>query len=105
MRKRLYSSVFCIDKTLASFTGRPPFLSRRYSSCPLPLDISDEVLLQGKEEIAKAASKLDQYGWNTENMYHRSTALRINLCQSRIRDEILELSLGTPSERAAASTL
>lgn len=30
-----------IDKVISTFTGRPPMLSYRYSSTPLPLDISD----------------------------------------------------------------
>jgi hypothetical protein len=39
IRRRIYATVFNIDKTLASFTSRPPFLSHRYASCPMPLDI------------------------------------------------------------------
>ncbi|ESZ95424.1 hypothetical protein SBOR_4165 [Sclerotinia borealis F-4128] len=79
IKRRIFSAVFVNDKTLSIFTGRPPGLSHRYNSCPLPLDLEDEVLLADKEAIQEAASKLDENGWNKE-------------------DEILEISLGNVNQ-------
>jgi len=44
------------------FTGRPPALSHRYHSCPLPLDLPDEVVMTGGEVLDHAISRLDAEG-------------------------------------------
>lgn len=51
-QRRLISKVFVIDKVAASFSGRPPLLSRKYMLTPLPLDLSDETLLADSATLA-----------------------------------------------------
>ena len=98
VRRRIYSTVFSIDKTLASFTGRPPFLSHRYASCPMPLDLDDETFFLPEEERLKVIAKLKPNGWNAEGRITSTTYIRVNMCLAMIRDEILEISLGSWNE-------
>ncbi|KAF7942510.1 hypothetical protein EAE99_000560 [Botrytis elliptica] len=95
IKRRIFSAIFVNDKTLSIFTGRPPGLSRRYNSCPLPLDLEDEILLAGKETLQEAASKLDENGWNREGNIYSSSRIRASMMYGEIIDEILEISLGT----------
>ncbi|TGO55360.1 hypothetical protein BCON_0093g00330 [Botryotinia convoluta] len=102
IKRRIFSAVFVNDKTLSIFTGRPPGLSRRYNSCPLPLDLEDEILLAGKETLQKAASKLDENGWNKEGNIYSSSRIRASMMYGEIIDEILEISLGTVNQFSEA---
>lgn len=95
MRRRIYAAVFNIDKVTATLMGRPPFLSRRYSSTPLPLDLSDESVLAGEPHLSDAVSSLDAEGWNTEGQIYSTTILRARTMFAYIRDEILVLALGS----------
>ena len=95
VRRRIYATVFNIDKILASFTGRPPFLSHRYASCPMPLDVDDETFFMPVEERLKVIAKLKPNGWNSEGRITSATYVRVNTCLAIVRDEILEISLGS----------
>ena len=98
LRKRMFTASFIVDKQLATLFGRPPRLSRRYSNCSLPLDLDDEeLMLQGADLSAKLA-KLDAVGWNTEGKVNLGGCMRGVMIALRIRDEILELSLGPDSD-------
>lgn len=77
------------------FTGRPPLLSHRYASTPLPLDIEDEVLTADEETIERAVARLDKKGWNTSNELYPATVLRARFMFALIRDELLEIALGS----------
>jgi len=98
MRRRIWSVIFAIDKTVAAFTGRPPGLSHRYNSCPPPLDLSDDILIASKEERARAIRLLDSNGWNTNGEFYPTTSCRAVLMHSLILSEILEISLGIESQ-------
>ncbi|KAL4782547.1 hypothetical protein BJX76DRAFT_369104 [Aspergillus varians] len=89
MGRRVYAAVFNIDKVLATFTGRPPMLSLAYSSTPLPLDLSDHVLLSG--DLAAATASLDSHGWSKDGRIYSTTILRARTMFARIRHDILEL--------------
>ena len=95
-RRRLFCYVFIGDKQLATFMGRPPALSRRYTTCKLPLDLSDDETMAEGEELEAIRSKLDPNGWNTSGEIYPSTACRAWMLMSLVRDEILEISLGPP---------
>lgn len=105
VRRRVFAIVFAIDKSLATFTGRPPALSRRFCASNLPRDISDEVLLMGEPELSNAVSRLDANGWNTDGQIYPATLLRVKYIMSMIQDEILEFSLGNPIECQQSSIL
>ena len=95
-RRRLISQVFVIDKVAASFSGRPPLLSRKYMLTPPPLDLGDEVLFSSPEVIAKAVEALDERGWNQEGKFYSTTIVRARRMLASVLDEIMEVSLGDP---------
>jgi hypothetical protein len=90
MKRRIYTAVFNIDKVIAPFTGRPPLLSYRYSSTPLPLDLSNEQPLSTPENLCKAIEALDSNGWNTGGQIYSTTNLRARTSFSIIRREVLD---------------
>ncbi|KAH6897073.1 hypothetical protein B0T10DRAFT_526316 [Thelonectria olida] len=94
-RRRIFAQVFNIDKVMVSFTGRPPLISRRYASTPLPLDLRDDDLIAGGDTLARAIDMLDEHGWNTDGRLHSSTLLRARGMIAYIREQLLEIALGT----------
>lgn len=97
VRRRLFSQLFIIDKVAASFSGRPPLLSRKYTLTPLPLDLSDEVLMSDPETIAKAVEELNEDGWNRKGERYASTIVRARRKLARVKDEVMEVALGNPA--------
>jgi hypothetical protein len=95
---RLSACIFWSDKELAIFTGRPPALSHRYYSCDLPLDVNDDVLAAGGEELELAISKLDAEGWNTDGEIYDSTVCRMMALYTLQMDEIIEIFLGNQAQ-------
>lgn len=95
IRRRIFAAVFNIDKVNATFMGRPPMLSARYTSTPLPLDLSDESLLAGEPTLSQIVASLDANGWSTDGQIYSTTILRARTMFAFIRDDILALALGT----------
>ena len=100
LRKRQFIGVFVTDKTMAAMSGRPPLLSRRYSTCQLPLDISEDELIAEEPRLSEIKSKLDSHGWNTSEEVYPSTWARGLLLMSIIREEVLEVTLDASNERS-----
>lgn len=94
MAKRAAASCFWSDKEIAMFMGRPPALSRRYHTCPLPLDVSDEALIAGGDVLQGELDSLDEHGWNTKGLMHNATVSRMMVLAAVIQDEILESFIG-----------
>lgn len=90
---RLFAHLFVFDKVFSIFTGRPPLLSGRYCSTPLPLDLKDENLAD-----LSSLDYLDVDGWNVQNEIFTTTVLRARAMMAYIKDEILEISLSTNQE-------
>lgn len=84
--------VFTRDKLSVAFTGRPPLLSYRYFSTPMPLDISDEDLLDASS-LERAAQALDSNGWNMAGKLCSNTSIRARFMIAMIRDELIEATL------------
>ncbi|PYH41252.1 uncharacterized protein BP01DRAFT_306267 [Aspergillus saccharolyticus JOP 1030-1] len=106
LKRRLYSAIFAFDKVASTLTGRPPLLSRRYSTTQLPLDISDRDMLSGN--VRAAAAKLDADGWdrNSGRSFNQAAMLRARAMFARNREEILEVlesSLDQISDSAIAT--
>lgn len=94
VRRQAFAGIFAIDKAIASFTGRPPCLSRRLCASILPLDISDEDLMLPNEQLLELVrTTLDENGWSIEERFYGTTRMRLHYTMSLIRDEILELSM------------
>ncbi|PYH98155.1 hypothetical protein BO71DRAFT_462728 [Aspergillus ellipticus CBS 707.79] len=75
-RRRCFAVISSMDKIVATVFGRPPFLSRHYCSLEPPLDVHDD-----------------------NNDHSFSTAfdiyIRLRFLLSTVREEVLELHLGT----------
>lgn len=94
MKKRLFTYIFNMDKGCALLTGRPPALSYHYTRFELPLDLSDDVLIQGGEVLQAAAAALDENGWNQEGQIYNNSPVRAQGMLAKVLTEVLELSLG-----------
>ncbi|OPB46359.1 Zn2Cys6 transcriptional regulator [Trichoderma guizhouense] len=92
-KRQLFAAIFTHDKVTATFTGRPAFLSRRFSSTPLPLDMSEELLLSNPPLADYTDCRVDENGWSTDGKIYLSTTLRARAMLSYVRDEILEIAL------------
>ncbi|OAR03112.1 hypothetical protein LLEC1_06387 [Akanthomyces lecanii] len=95
-KRRIAVHIFTRDKLAVAFTGRPPLISHRYFSTPMPLDIADQDLLD-PASLERAAQSLDDKGWNTDGKLHSSTAIRARFMISMIRDELVEATLSKAS--------
>ncbi|CAM1510645.1 Fc.00g009800.m01.CDS01 [Cosmosporella sp. VM-42] len=103
-KRRMFAYIFNIDKVMVSFTGRPPLISRRYVSTPLPLDLQDKDLLGGDTAIQRAVEALDEQGWDVGGPVCRATLLRARAMIGFTRDEALEIALG-PTVNATVDSL
>ena len=94
MKRRLYIMIYKNDKAVATFTGRPPLLSAKYATTPLPLDISDEELLFGnRTPPANYRLRIDSNGWSTTGEVYPMTVQRSKGMIAIVREEILEMAL------------
>lgn len=85
-----------------SFTGRPPLLSRRFITTPLPLDLKDEYIFLDQESMTQKATKtLDEHGWSIERGLYSSSIIRARCMAARVREEIVEVALGHESDSSA----
>lgn len=91
LKRRIYASIYNFDKVISTFTGRPPLLSRQYSTTQLPLEISDEDVLS--DRISDAVIKLDSNGWDRseERELYPTTVLRARTMLARNREALLEV--------------
>ncbi|KAJ4015116.1 hypothetical protein NW766_005447 [Fusarium irregulare] len=92
-RRFIYCYIFANDKSMVTFTGRPPLLSRRYCSSRAPLDLSDSCLISKKTMIEESMT-LDQNGWNTKGEIHANSYIRSRFLRSYLFDEVVEIALG-----------
>lgn len=97
-RKKIFMSAYGHDKSIATFLGRPPRLSYRYCKMEQPLDLSDDQLFLEGPELDAALSTLDANGWNTTGNLNRTTWKRVWFQHCRIREDILEIALGSGDE-------
>ncbi|KAK3075774.1 hypothetical protein LTR53_000599 [Teratosphaeriaceae sp. CCFEE 6253] len=98
LRKKIFISAYGRDKQVATFLGRPPRLSHRYCKMEAPLDLSDDQLFLRGTELDLALSQLDENGWNTSGYLYRTTWLRVWFQHCRMREDILEIALGSEEE-------
>lgn len=105
IKRKVFAYIFYMDKVLASFSGRPPLMSRRYARTPPPLDLKDEHLLSDKATLAGHVANLDENGWNTEGGLYSATFIRARVMLARIRDELFEIALGHGSVTSVETVL
>ncbi|GMG42321.1 unnamed protein product [Aspergillus oryzae var. brunneus] len=94
-RKICFASAFYADKAIATFVGRPPFINYRYCSLTPPMDLHEDILVAGGDDLANAISSLNMEGWNTQRQHYRTSMIRLRFIFSVYRDQALEIALGT----------
>ncbi|KAL4864656.1 hypothetical protein BDV12DRAFT_188750 [Aspergillus spectabilis] len=97
-RKTCFSAAFYADKCLSTFVGRPPFINYRYCSISPPLDLKDEDLIAGGEQLNSAISNLDPVGWNSNGSTLKNSMMRLRFLLAVLREQALEIALGTFDE-------
>ncbi|KAH6608349.1 hypothetical protein Trco_001695 [Trichoderma cornu-damae] len=80
IKRRVFCAVFNIDMVVSTLTGRPPLLSSRFCSTPLPLDVDDASLMDDKIK----SHRVDEDGWSTEGSNLPIALLRA--CELRKRE-------------------
>ena len=90
MRRCLFAGSYYLDKSVATFLGRPPLIASRYCEYQLPLDLSDEDTIALRDT---PMDSLDAFGWNTANEVSSATWIRVRFMIALIREEILEISM------------
>lgn len=98
VKKKIFTATFVTDMGSSLLTGRPPFLSSRFSRLQLPADVSDEALMKGGEELQRAIDNLDPTGWNREGQIYSNTQIRARGLLAPILNEALELFHGDPQD-------
>ena len=96
MKRRIFNGTFISSMATSLLTGRPPALSHRFSRIELALDVSDEVLIKGGEELQRATAALDSNGWNRDGTLYANTGTRTLTLLAPTLNEALELFLGDP---------
>ncbi|KAJ5578041.1 uncharacterized protein N7459_007005 [Penicillium hispanicum] len=94
LEHKAFHRAYIMDKSIATSSGRPPQLTRRFNQCPLPLELSDGQLLLSGQELAFACDLLDSEGWSTIDRSYPISYLRALSMLGNHREEILELTLG-----------
>lgn len=97
-KRRLCCIIYNLDKVIASFTGRPPALGRRYMRTPMPLDLTDEELIADRAARQRAVSALDPDGWRQDGEILPTTVWRSRHSVATFRDEVIELALENRQE-------
>jgi hypothetical protein len=64
----------------------------------MPLDVNDEIWFMNEEERARIISRTTTSGWNSDGHVTSVTYLRVKTYLALIRDEILEIALGSWDE-------
>ncbi|KAM0452570.1 hypothetical protein ACHAPV_009466 [Trichoderma viride] len=77
LRKRAIALSHELDKSLATFVGRPPRLNRNYCTIELPLDLSDSAIVGSAELLHLQISRLDEVlelslGTMTQDLVHEA---------------------------------
>ncbi|KAH7026732.1 uncharacterized protein B0I36DRAFT_248007, partial [Microdochium trichocladiopsis] len=96
LKRTVSGMVYDTDKTISSFTGRPPLLSKGFMTTPLPLDLESDDLFgpQSRLEFV-AANNLDERGWSKKGTLSGSTCFRARGMIKEFRDNILAIALGS----------
>ncbi|KAI9928962.1 hypothetical protein MW887_001355 [Aspergillus wentii] len=89
--------------SIATFVGRPPLINYRYCTSTPPLDLSDDVLIAGGDDLDRAIAELDAHGWDAHGNKHRRTLVkRTSTCHEPLFDtsrQLLSIIIKISAER------
>lgn len=93
MRKHIFVRLYTTDITIATFLGRPPRLSKKFTTVDYPADIDEAILSGSALDLELELKKPTRDGWSVEGKARSGAVLRWAMITSMIREEILELLL------------
>lgn len=97
-RKRIFTTAFNRDKSLATFLGRPPRIDSYFCDLVLPLDIDDQDVVLSGVGLDALFQKVDEDGWailpEQKMSLRPATVIRLRYQSSLLREKVLRLSLG-----------
>ncbi|KAL7952139.1 hypothetical protein V8C42DRAFT_26920 [Trichoderma barbatum] len=93
--RRLFTAIYILDKTAATFTGKFPLLTLDKCSTALPLDICNTILLQWMpgQTVDLVSLGVNDRGWNTSSKVYSTTSLRARALIAHNREDILTHAL------------
>lgn len=94
LRIRLFGQIYGHDKWVATFLGRPPRVSYRHCSMQLPADLSDDDCCKPETHLAVITGAFKDE-WAASGPVHRSTWRRAWDPQIKLREDILEIAIGS----------
>ncbi|KAI1114795.1 hypothetical protein F5Y14DRAFT_450652 [Nemania sp. NC0429] len=97
MRTSMFACLYTHDKFLSNILDRLPRIPRLYCSRKLPLGVSDEKLLGTGSTLEEILYGTDSEGWKDEES-HPVNLLRARFIFATLREDILNIRLGNPSE-------
>ncbi|CCD43633.1 similar to fungal specific transcription factor [Botrytis cinerea T4] len=93
-KRRVFASVYIMDKYCSALIGTPPGISRLYCRLQMPSDLSETELFLPRTQMQQAIAACDEQGWNVKREIYCGTCYRANLEIYMIKEEILEGALG-----------
>ncbi|KAH9904969.1 hypothetical protein F4778DRAFT_53201 [Xylariomycetidae sp. FL2044] len=105
MKRKLCAMVYTFNIICASFTGRPPLISKDSVHTPLPLDLEDRDLALGQVALTEKAARLDHLGWKVEGGLSSTTVIRALTMLAAVREQVLKLAIGKSGVHVPIETL
>ncbi|KAG4026127.1 hypothetical protein MFRU_045g00720 [Monilinia fructicola] len=93
-KRRVFASVYSMDKCSSALNGTPPGIPRLYCRLQMPSDLSETELFLPRTEMQQAIANCDEHGWNKKGEIHCGTYYRVSLQNYMVKEEILEGALG-----------
>lgn len=97
LRIRLFEAIYVHDKYVSTYLGRPPRISYRHCIIQLPTDLSDDEVCSSQTDLMNTLAKLNG-GYANSGKLGRATVRRATTAHFIIREEILEIVLGSPQD-------
>ncbi|KAI8628128.1 hypothetical protein F5Y19DRAFT_154173 [Xylariaceae sp. FL1651] len=106
IKRRIYYHVYITHMTLVSLTGRPPLMSKRYSTTPLPLDFGNSTLYSDeKDALLIAMDNINAEGWDKCGRRFSGTPMRARAKLALLREEIMHFALSTKENTSIEALL
>ncbi|KAF7952871.1 hypothetical protein EAE96_006095 [Botrytis aclada] len=93
-KRRLFATVYTLDKCSSALNGTPPGISRLYCRLQMPSDLSETELFLSRAQMQQAIAACDEQGWNRKGEIYCGSCYRANLEIYMVKEEILEGALG-----------
>ncbi|TEY34594.1 hypothetical protein BOTCAL_0624g00040 [Botryotinia calthae] len=93
-KRRVFASVYIMDKYCSALIGTPPGISRLYCRLQMPSDLSETEIFLPRIQMQQAIAACDEQGCNLKREIYCGTCYRANLEIYMIKEEILEGALG-----------